>query len=229
METVIHSYAISKDCELRLLLSTDSPTELLDYLEHHKGQNNLYILDVDLAHDMDGIVLASKIREKDVQGKIVFVTTYDQLSYLTFRYKVEALDYIIKDNPQDIIERVWKCIDLAYERYVSNTLQKDYYQVNTGSGVQNIPINEIMFFESHQTSHKLILHTENSRIEFYDSLSNVTEASPYFYRSHKSFVVNVKNIKYVNKKERKIEMFNNGVALITVKKIRGLLEAMQEI
>lgn len=230
LDMIVHSYIVSKDCDLQLTLSTDNPTELLDYLERHPQQNSLYILDVDLQHDINGIVLASKIREKDAHGKIIFVTAHDELSYLTFQYKVEALDYIVKDHPKNIIKRVWECIDLAYSHHLNDTLlsQNKYYQVKTNYGVRNIPFDEIMFFESIKLSHKLVLHTKNSRIEFYGSLSDITEISPDFYRSHKSFVININNVMGVYKAEQKIEMANGEFALITAKKIRGLLDAMQK-
>ena len=231
LEAVVYSYIVAKDCDLEVALSTSDPIKLLTHLEQNPKQNSLYILDVDLQHEIDGIVLASKIREHDIHGKVVFVTAHDELSYLTFRYKVEALDYIIKDDSGNTVKKLWECLDFVYDKYQNNahslSFQKnDFYQVKTNFGVRNIPIDEVLFFESSKISHKLILHTKTSRIEFYGTLSDVINAHPNLYRSHKSFVINVKNIRAIYKSEQQVEMVNGEVALVTVKKIKGLLDAM---
>lgn len=49
---------------------------------------------------MLGLILVVKIRDYDNLGKIVFVIIYGELFYLMFMYKVEVLDYIIKDNKE---------------------------------------------------------------------------------------------------------------------------------
>jgi len=228
IEEVVRQYIAIKDCDSELVLSTGNPVELLKYLEAQPHQNALYILDVDLQHEINGIVLASEIRKHDVSGKIIFVTTHAELSYLTFRYRVEAMDYIIKDNQKDIAKRVKECLEIAHNRHMDSTMQKENFQVKTGDGIRNIPLDEIMFFESHHMSHKLILHMKNKRIEFYGSLGDMAEIGTDFFRCHKSFVVNIKNIKHVNKTKREVEMANGEIALVTAKKMKGLLEAMSE-
>jgi len=227
IESVICDYSAKNGDDIELTLSTGNPTEILKHLESHFCQNALYILDVDLRHEINGIVLASKIRQYDALGKIIFVTTHAELSYLTFRYKVEAMDYIIKDSQKEIAERIEECIRIARSRYLENTMQKETFQVKTGDSVRNIPTDDIIFFESHHMSHKLILHTKNMRIEFYGSLGDISNISTDFFRCHKSFVINVKHVKYVNKTKREVEMTNDRIALIAAKKIRDLLVLMQ--
>ena len=227
LETIVSDYIALKGCgTLELVLSTGDPMKVLDCIEFHPHQNSLYILDIELDHEMNGVQLATKIRRRDSFGKIVFVTTHAEYSPLTFRYRVEAMDYIIKERPKDVAERVLECIDIAYERYLNSASKRECYLVKTGEGLRKVPLDEIMFFESHHISHKLILHMRNKRIGFYGSLSEVAEASPDFFRSHKAFVVNTKNIKFVNKAEQKVEMVNGEVALVTAKKVKALLEAM---
>jgi len=228
IEMIVSDYAAVKDCDVELALSTGDPTVLLKHLEANPHQNTLYFLDVDLQHEINGIILASEIRKHDAFGKIVFVTTHAELSHLTFRYRLEAMDYIIKDNQKDIAKRIKECMEIAHKQYLSRTLQKEHYQVKTSDGVRNIALDEIMFFESHHISHKLILHARNKRIEFYGSLSDVTGIGSDFFRCHKSFVVNIKNVKYINKTKREVEMVNGEIALVTAKKIKSLLEVISK-
>ena len=76
MDTIVNNYIALKDYDIELVLSTDNPADLLEYVKAHPKQKTLYILDVHLGqHEINGIVLAKQIRELDFSGKIVFVTT----------------------------------------------------------------------------------------------------------------------------------------------------------
>nr|WP_235032807.1 hypothetical protein [Enterococcus sp. CSURQ0835] len=47
---------------------------------------------------MNGIDLAEEIREKDVQAKIIFITTHDELIPLTIQHHIKALGFVTKDS-----------------------------------------------------------------------------------------------------------------------------------
>ena len=222
LETIVNEYISVKQYEMQLVLSTGSPTELLVYLENYPQQNAIYILDVNLQHQMNGIALAAKIREYDIQGKIIFVTTHIELSYLSFQYKVEAMDYITKNSNEEVTEKLKECLGIAYKRYRDSSFKKECFQVKTGDEVRNIPYEDIMFFESSHVPHKLVMHTKNSYIEFYGSLSEVADANPHFYRCHQSYVVNTMNVKSINKTKREVEMSNGELAFVTARKVREL-------
>jgi len=229
MEAIVRDYISLKNYDMPLSLSTDNPTELLNYLDTNKQKNSLYILDVDLQHELNGIALAAKIRENDTFGTIVFVTTHAELSYLTFRYRIEALDYILKDDIEDIPKKVQECIDIAYSRNVDKYSKKDHFQVKSGAGiVENIPIDTIMLFSAHHKAHKIVLHMENGRIEFYGTLDEIEKLSEDFYRCHRVNIVNTKNIKRVNKADKTVDMVNGEIALVAAKKIKDLIAIMQK-
>jgi len=229
LKTTVTDYIALKDYDIELALTVNSPAMLLDYLDTQPQRNALYILDVDLSHEMNGIELGGEIRERDPYGKIIFVTTHEEMIPLTFRHRVEALDYITKDRP-GVRERVEACIELAYRRYQDDVLEKPYFQIKTGETMRNIPIDEIMFFESdsHKARNKVILHMANGNEEFYGSISEAAEASPDFYRCHQSYVVNVKNVKCVYRPKKMAEMVNGEFVLVASRKITDLLEAMQK-
>jgi len=224
LEKAVCNYIMIEDLDMKLVMSTDNPLEILEYLHENSQTTGVYILDVDLKHEMNGIVLASKIREIDDLGKIIFVTTHGELSYLTFMYKVEALDYIMKDRPEEIYRRVQECIQLSHQRYLNDKgSKKMFYQVKTGDRVQAIPYDKIMFFESSSIPHKLVMHLENGELEFYGSVKEVASIGDDFYRCHKSFVVNVKNIRSVNKASKEIELVNGEIILVSARAMKGLL------
>ena len=142
-------------------------------------------------------------------------------------HKVEAMDYIIKDNSENIRSRVQSCIDVAYERYLDDKHpDKKTYTVKAGDQMLNFPYDEIMFIESSGTPHKLVLHLENGQLEYYGTLREVEQGNPDFYRCHKSVVVNPKKIKEVDKSTKEAEMINGEYCLISARAMKGLMQIM---
>ena len=224
LENIISNHIAFKDYDSKIALSTDNPDTLLEHVKKMPQQNNFYVLDVNLQHEMNGISLGQEIRTFDPFGKIVFVTTHVELALLTFQYRVEAMDYIIKDSMDNIRQRLCSCIDTAYQQ-VANA--KQYFQLKSIDGIQNVSLSSILFFASGNVPHKIILHTNNERIEFRGSLKEIEQMQPFFFRTHKSFVVNLKNIKSINRNAGEIVMSNNEVALITLKKLPALLDLLK--
>ncbi|WP_037284594.1 LytR/AlgR family response regulator transcription factor [Saccharibacillus sacchari] len=222
LEKIVADYIMIEALDMELTLSADNPIEVLTYLEEHPKTTGLYFLDVDLKHEMSGIALASEIRERDDSGKIVFVTTHGELSYLTFIYKVEAMDYIVKDQPEEIERRVRECIQVAQKRHLNEGgPQQKRFKVKVGEKTRSIDHRDIMFFESSPVPHKIVLHMDNSQLEFYGSIKELEEVGESFYRCHKSFVVNRDNIKSIDRAKREIEMVNEEVCLVSIRALKA--------
>lgn len=229
LERIVRNYIMIENLDIALVLSTDNPLTILDFLNTSLNAPGIYILDVDLHHELNGISLASKIRQMDPMGKIIFVTTHGELSYLTFMYKVEALDYILKDQPEHLQNRVQECIQIAHQRYLEEDTPKKSFKITTGDWVRMIPFDDIMFFESAATPHKLTLHMLHGQLEFYDSIKQVAELGFPFIRCHKSFVVNILNITEVDKGTKTISMVNGESCPMSVRAMKGVLEKLHEV
>lgn len=228
IEKLVFDYISHKDADIDLALSTANPAELLAYVEQHPDKQGLYFLDIDLQHELNGIVLASKIRKYDRLGYIVFVTTHAELSYLTFRYKVEAMDYIIKDNSKDMADRVRECIEVVFARMLETQSPRSY-QVKIGTRIHHIPLHEITVFESNPTMPgKIILYTKHDRLEFYGTLSEIAKSNPAFFRCHQSFVVNTKNVKHIDASRREVTMIDGSIAFVAVRKMKELTRRIAE-
>ena len=199
MESTVFSHALQKGYDMEIALCTGDPTTMLSYLDMHPQQKAIYFLDIDLQHQINGIDIARKIREFDPVGWIIFVTTHAELSYLTFRHRIEAMDYIIKDNRDSVVNRIRECIDIARSRFEQTTPETEYFRVKSSMGIQKVPISDILYFETHHVPHKLVLHTLNKRIEFRGSLKKVADISPHFFICHKAYVVNTSNIVSINR------------------------------
>jgi len=231
MENTIFSHIALNDYDMQIALSTDSPSVFLDYIKAHPQKNSLYFLDIDLQHEINGIALAQEIRAADLTGWIVFVTTHAELSFLTFQYRIEAMDYIIKDNKDAVVKRVQECIDIAHRRFQQTSLEVECFQVKSSVGIQRIPISDILYFEAHHVPHKLILSTQNKRIEFRGSLKEVAAASPDFFSCHKSYVVNIRNIARLHRVNYtgEAEMVDGSVLPVSKAHIAALSKTLRSI
>ena len=228
LEKIVENYLMSEDLDMKLALSTENPQDVLDYMEEHPNTLGIYFLDIDLQHEMNGIELGGLIRKNyDAHGKIIFITTHGERAYLTFMHKVEALDFVIK-GLDDIASKVQACIKVANHHLSVNKANPiNVYQVKIGERIYRVPYEEIMFFESSEKPHNLILHLDNGQLEFRASIREVVEKSPVFFRCHKSYVINKNNVKEVDKKAGIIEMVNGEKILISLRKVKLLEQEMK--
>ncbi|WP_010074267.1 LytR/AlgR family response regulator transcription factor [Clostridium cellulovorans] len=221
----IENIVLIEELDMKLALATEKPDDIIDFIKENNGVG-LYFLDIDLKATINGIELATKIREYDPRGFIVFVTTHAEMSYLTFIYKVEAMDYIIKDNYRNIKERVHQCILDANKKYStkSTDLQK-IFSIKVDDRIINIEYSKILFFETSSTIHKVIVHAMDRQIEFYGKMKEIeAKLDSGFYRCHKSYIVNKENIKEIDLNNRCIHMVNGERCLISTRMLKGLIE-----
>ena len=160
---------------------------------------------------MNGMKLAQQIRLFDPRGFIIFITAHSELSYMTFQYRVEAMDFVLKDNPAEAELKIKECLLNAMERYTLQTNRTHkVYTMELGGRKVSVDYDEIFFFETSRNIHKVILHAKDRQIEFYGAIKELTSIlDDNFVRCHRSFLVNKNNIKEVDAKNR-IIYFNNG-------------------
>ncbi|MCB2362302.1 LytR/AlgR family response regulator transcription factor [Clostridium estertheticum] len=224
IEKIIKDVILIENYDMELELSTHDPHEILNTIENN-SISGLYFLDVDLHSDLNGITLAEEIRKYDPRGFIVFVTTHAEMSYLTFLYKVEAMDYIIKDNYNNIQQRISECIKNAHDKYKTKAceLQK-IFSIKVEDKIINIDFNEIIFFETSPTIHKVILYCKNRQVEFYSKMKELEDKlDDRFCRCHNSFIVNKDNVKEIDKKNHIAHMINGEECLISTRGIKKLI------
>ncbi|AYW49574.1 DNA-binding response regulator [Tetragenococcus halophilus] len=214
---VIQKYLSMMDYDIRFEFATEQPQKVLDYLSENRTEG-LYFLDIDLNTKMNGIELGSSIRELDPRAKIVYITSHAELLYLTFTYKVEAMDFLPKGDLNNLSQKIIDCIEVAHTRYLNtNTPEKKQITVTDGSINQKLNIDDILFFESSHIPHKVTVHLNNRILEYYGNIKDIESLDPNFFRCHQSYVVNLKNIQQVDWKKRLIHMVDDEVCLISTR------------
>ena len=229
IEEIVARHIISTN--MTLSLSTARPSTLLNHIQTHQISGGLYFLDVDLQSDINGIELAAKVRKMDANAIIVFITSQAKLAYLVFRYKVEAMDYITKSSPVEEIEaRVAECMALAHAEHLQGPRkQEKLFSIKIGNQVLNVPLHEILFFESSvEQKNQILLHRLNGVLEFRGYVNKVSNLGAPFFHCHQSFVINVEHIQRLDTVNREVEMANGMLVPISRRKLSELMKTIEQ-
>lgn len=225
----INNYLMIENLDMKLALATGDPHAILNYLDKNDVDRSLYFLDIDLGSDIDGIELARDIRKKKLNSKIVFITSHSEMVFLTFKYQIESLDYILKDYPDEMQARIIKDIQTSNREFKQKSeSSEEYYQFKTGEHVRSVRISDILFFESSPVPHKVKVHLINGQFEFYSTVKKLEDENKAFFRCYKSYVVNVNNIKSINRHTREITMIDGEVIISSVMACRTLINVFKK-
>ena len=113
---IIQDIVLIEELDMQLALDAGDPYVLLDKVRANRN-TGIYFLDIDLNSDMNGMKLAQQIRLYDPRGFIIFITAHSELSCMTFQYRVEAMDFVLKDNPAEAKVKIRECLLNALERH----------------------------------------------------------------------------------------------------------------
>jgi two-component system response regulator AgrA len=222
---IIENYITIEDLDMKIALSSHSPSEILSFLENGEAETGLYFLDMDLGCDIDGIALAEEIRKHDPRGFIVYITAYADTLPLTFKHKVEALDFITKEDLH-LVERIRDCICNAYTKHAGkNAALQDNFVFKVGQKVISLNHKKILFFESSQdVAHKVTVYADCGAYTFYGKLNEIeSDIGTTFYRCHKSYLVNIKRIKNTDTVQKIVTLDNDSVCYVSILKLKNLL------
>ena len=192
----------------------------LEKIIDSKNDEKIYILDVEIP-DISGLEIASQIREDDEESTIIYLTCHPECKNDVFYSRLLALDYIQKGQLwNDRLEDTLKYITKKLER--KSTLNFEFQ-----SNSYRIPFEEINYIEKVQSLKKCIIYTTDGKsYEISNNLSELEKSvGPSFYKCHKSFLVNIENIKHINYSENLITFKNNkSEYLLSNRAKRGLRE-----
>jgi len=214
--------------DLEIALSTGNIKEFICNVEG-KGKRGLYFLDIDLGNDVHGLDLAQFIRKHDPNGYIVFVTTHSELSVLTFKYKVEAMDFIVKDDFKGMEVRVEECLLKADEQEKGNSeIFKDIFIVDMGEKSIGYEKENIIFFEENNNHEKVILHGVNRQIEFNGNIKAIKEnIGENFFMVSRTALINLDKAEAIVGNSNYITMKNGEKCKIGIGRKNRLLKLIK--
>ena len=172
-------------------------------LDQYSCQFDVVFLDIRMPQ-MDSMEAAKKIRERDPNVTIVFLTSV--IDWAIKGYDVKAANYLRKPVKKE------KLI-CEIDAWIENTRMKkqECLLVENKEGQFRIPIGLISYVETYDRN--LLIHTEKREIVCYKKLKQIKERlEPYgFAQSHKGILV---NMSFVN------NISGNEIVLITKDKLQ---------
>ena len=174
-----------------------------------------------------------------INFEIVFITAYDK--YALKAFEVSALDYLLKpvdiDRLQDTIEKIKSRVSI--QTSVSQLeILKDSIRSKTVTKIpitlrgnrRYISVEDVVAFEA-QESYCNIHMKEGERLLVSKNLKyfeEILEEELQFFRSHKSWIVNLNFLKHYSKTAYSIELENNLVAKLSRYRISAFEEVAEK-
>lgn len=176
---------------------------------------DLVLMDIDMPY-LNGIETAEKLRLKDTQVSLIFITNYIQ--YAIKGYSVNAVDYVLKPVKyarfSALMSRVLKKIIATQNEDIS---------IKTNNGI--IKVSPYAIISVEVDDHLLIYVTDNAEYEAWGSLKDVINNLPsYFERCNHSAIVNLRKVVKLDKGE--ITLSNNKVYQISKKKKNEFIDKL---
>lgn len=156
----------------------------------------LYILDIDLKQDKNGLSLGREIRNIDeYKGEMIYVTSYIHQMQNVFKYKLKILDFI--DKGYDMENSIREALN-AYLKIYKDKIENESLIFKVGTNVFIIKPSDIICIETDKSKKKIIIYTINNQISINLTLKEIQEdLSNQFVQIHRSIIVNKEHIKMV--------------------------------
>jgi len=212
LRTMLRQYEADNSLTLRLAEFDDGAA----IIEGYQPQYDVIFLDIQMS-GIDGMRAAAEIRKVDTSVILIFVTKTAQ--YAVNGYAVQALSYLLKPVTMFAVAN-------EMDRSIAQLGKTEQTSILVGprSSPRRVDVNDIVFIES--VRHQIWVHTVSGTQTFNATLQEFDDllAPKGFYRSHSSYLVNLKHVMQVDGDE--CVMSTGASTRISRSRKKGLLEAL---
>lgn len=195
---------------------------LMDGVKTIKNQQpDVVFLDIEMP-DYLGIEIANFMEKEEMNFHLIFTTAYSH--YAIKAFEMNAIDYLLKPmRPKQIKEALSKVTEQMSRASIHHQLieLKESVQNNTfkklavpiSNGILFIKLDEIICFEADGMYTKLYTNNDSPQViskplKYFSSLLDSVE---FFYRPHRSFLVNIHFMKQYLKKDGHSIIMDNDI------------------
>ena len=213
LDKMLASIFIKNDIDAQVVFKAKSSDEILDYLKDNTV--DVLILDINLKSNTSGCDIADFVRGKNKDVYIIFFTGHMEYALLAYKYK--TFDYLLKPITTERLEQ-------TVIRLVEDTKHSHSQFLKFNNIV--IKQDEINYIK--KDGMKLIFCTPSHNYEVYSSFSKIENCLPdNFVRCHKSYIINMNNIKHFTTNDNAICFEHNAPCSIGAKYKNNFLEVFE--
>jgi two-component system response regulator AgrA len=215
LEKMLETIFTKNSYEASVVFKSDNSDDILNYLDHNIA--DVLMLDINLKSNKSGLELAEEIRKRKNNAYIIFTTGH--LEYAMVAYKYKTFDYLPKpltsDRLEDTIKRLFED---------ANELSRKYIKLDNKNTI--VDESEIQYIK--RDGMKLVFHTSSRDYDTYSSFNKFQEKLPDTYiRCHKSYIVNLNQIKDVEPVSGTITFKDNHTCDIGPKYKKDFMEVLK--
>jgi len=165
------------------------------------------------------------ISQKYKRSTLGYFSTLEEAKMYKIAYFSNNINLLKSNNNIDSLT-----FEEVYKLWLENKDVVDYFDYNYKGNDLKIPYHDILYIETTGVSHKLRIIGKNFAKEFYGTMADIQEKdkdTQRFYSAHKSFLVNVGNIREIDRKNLEVVFYEDHRCPITrlkVRKLRDILE-----
>lgn len=174
--------------------------------------SKIYLLDVEMPLK-SGLDFAKEIRETgDWESQLIMVTSHENLRNYDYQRKILMLAFVSKLF--DLEEQLLESIRIAHKILTSRESLK--FQKN--NEFYSIPFNEVLFIEKEQE--EVYCHIETKEEKYITNktltgFNNLLKCDPRFIRTHRNYIINTYNIRYVDFDDLVVKFDNDKIAFVS--------------
>ena len=207
-------------------ISGDFEKELERFAKEHV---NIYILNINLGEELNGLELAKRIRQADYLGYIIFVTSYTELALTALSCRIKMLDFIDKTD-ENFVFRLNACFETVLRESSAYRYNDKRIVIKTGTNHIPLYMNEINYIETDSIGRKIIIHALKRNIESGIPITRITdELDERFFRCHRGVIVNTDKILNISSERGNayVELLNGEKCPLSLRRLKKLTEAVK--
>lgn len=200
-------YFIETYTDMDIVGEFDNGLDVLNFIQ--ENILDAIFLDINIPK-LDGMLLAKTIDKFEKKPQMVFITAYD--NYAVEAFNLEIFDYILKPySDERIISMLNKLGNVGHKKNYKDITE--YQKISNkislwkNDKIHIVDVNDIYYCEARERYTRIF--TENEKYEIRKGISEIEKTinCHNFFRSHRSYLVNLEKIEEI------IPWFNNTYVL----------------
>ncbi len=201
-----------------------------------KLKPTVVFLDVEMP-EYNGFDLLDFFSEEQINFQIIFVTAYSEYSLKAF--EISAVDYLLKPvRTEQLARALRKVKDNTAQALNYHTLKENIKEekeenqkiiLHTTESIFVVKLADIYFLEAQGSYTKFVTESHKDLlISKKISDFGYLESLPNFFRTHRSYLVNLKRIKRIDKRESMLDMENGMSIYLAQDRKKSLLDKLNQ-